>query len=48
MLQYLRTERVVPAYQTRGFKMIEMVRIYEMPGRRRASLTRLPARPASA
>ena len=30
MLQYLRTERVVPAYQTRGFKMIEMVRIYEL------------------
>ena len=32
MLQYLRTERVVPAYQTRGFKMIEMVRIYKLPG----------------
>jgi hypothetical protein len=31
MLQYLRTERIVPAYQTRGFKMIEMVRIYELP-----------------
>jgi len=30
MLQYLRTERVVPAYQTRGFKTIEMVRIYEL------------------
>jgi hypothetical protein len=29
MLQYLRTERIVPAYQTRGFKVIEMVRIYE-------------------
>ena len=32
MLQYLRTERVVPAYQTRGFKMIEMVRIYKLQG----------------
>ena len=29
MLQYLRTERVVPPYQTRGFKLIELVRVYE-------------------
>jgi hypothetical protein len=29
MLQYLRTERIVPAYQTRGYKLVEMVRIYE-------------------
>jgi hypothetical protein len=29
MLQYLRTERIVPPYQTRGYKVIEMVRIYE-------------------
>jgi hypothetical protein len=29
LLQYLRTERVVAPYQTRGFKVIEMVRIYE-------------------
>jgi len=28
MLQYLRTERVVPPYQTRGYKLIELVRIY--------------------
>lgn len=28
MLQYLRTERVVQPYQTRGYKMVEMVRIY--------------------
>jgi hypothetical protein len=28
MLQYLRTERIVPPYQTRGYKLIEMVRIY--------------------
>jgi hypothetical protein len=29
MLQYLRAERVIPAYQTRGYKLIELVRIYE-------------------
>ena len=29
MLQYLRTERVIPAYQTRGYKLIELVRVYE-------------------
>jgi hypothetical protein len=29
MLQYLRTERIVPPYQTRGYKMVELVRIYE-------------------
>lgn len=29
MLQYLRTERIVPPYQTKGFKLIELVRIYE-------------------
>ena len=29
MLQYLRTERVIPAYQTKGYKLIELVRIYE-------------------
>jgi hypothetical protein len=29
MLQYLRTERIVPSYQTRGYKLVEMVRIYE-------------------
>jgi hypothetical protein len=28
MLQYLRTERVVAPYQTRGYKVVEMVRIY--------------------
>ncbi len=28
MIQYLRTERVIPPYQTRGYKLIEMVRIY--------------------
>jgi hypothetical protein len=29
MLQYLRTERIVPPYQTRGYKLVELVRIYE-------------------
>ena len=29
MLQYLRTERVIPPYQKKGYKQVEMVRIYE-------------------
>jgi hypothetical protein len=29
MIQYLRTERVVAPYQTRGIKVIELIRIYE-------------------
>jgi hypothetical protein len=29
MLQYLRSDRVVPPYQTRGYKLVELVRIYE-------------------
>lgn len=29
LLQYLRTERIVPPYQTRGYKLVEMVRVYE-------------------
>jgi len=33
MVQYLRTERVVPPYQTRGYKLVELVRIYEVGGR---------------
>jgi hypothetical protein len=32
MIQYLRTERVVPPYQTRGYKLVELVRIYEIDG----------------
>jgi len=32
MLQYLRTERIVPAYQTRGYKLVELVRVYEIGG----------------
>ena len=29
MMQYLRTERIVPPYQTRGYKLVELVRIYD-------------------
>jgi hypothetical protein len=32
MIQYLRTERIIPPYQTRGFKLVELVRIYEVGG----------------
>jgi hypothetical protein len=30
LLQYLRTERIIPPYQTRGYKLVELVRIYEI------------------
>jgi hypothetical protein len=30
MMQYLKTERIIPPYQTRGYKLVELVRIYEM------------------
>jgi hypothetical protein len=30
MLQYLRTERVIPPYQTRGYKLVDLLRIYEI------------------
>jgi hypothetical protein len=30
MLQYLRTVRIVPPYQTRGYKLVELVRLYEV------------------
>lgn len=35
MIQYLRTERVIAPYQTRGVKVVELVRIYRAgaPGR---------------
>jgi hypothetical protein len=36
MLQYLRTERIVPPYQTRGYKIVELVRIYEVGSPRRS------------
>jgi hypothetical protein len=35
MLQYLRSERIVPPYQTRGYKLVELVRIYEVGSERR-------------
>jgi hypothetical protein len=37
MLQYLRTERVVPPYQTRGYKIVELVRVYEFGAAARKS-----------
>jgi hypothetical protein len=37
MLQYLRTERIVPPYQTRGYKLVELVRLYEAGAARRDS-----------
>jgi hypothetical protein len=36
MLQYLRAERIVPPYQTRGYKLVELVRIYEAGSPRRS------------
>lgn len=35
MLQYLRTERIVAPYQTKGVKVVEMVRLYEIGTPRR-------------
>ena len=32
MIQYLRTERIIPPYQTRGYKLVELLRIYESKG----------------
>ena len=29
MIQFLHTERIIPPYQTKGYKLIELVRIYE-------------------
>ncbi len=44
LLQYLRTERIIPPYQTRGTKHVELVRIYEIKpgglGRRRMANAR--------
>lgn len=31
MLQFLKAERIVPPYQTRGYKVVELVRIYGIP-----------------
>jgi len=30
MLQYLRTERIIPPYQTRSRKLVELVRVYQV------------------
>ena len=30
MLQYLKSERIIPPYQTRGYKVVELVRIYRL------------------
>ena len=30
MIQYLHTERIVPPYQTKGYKLVELVRLYEV------------------
>jgi hypothetical protein len=35
LLQYLRAERIVPPYQTKGYKVVEMVRVYEVRTPRR-------------
>jgi hypothetical protein len=34
LLQYLRTERIIPPYQTRGYKLVELVRLYEVGAER--------------
>ena len=36
LLQYLRSERIVPPYQTRGYKLVELVRLYEVGVERRS------------
>ena len=36
MLQYLRSERIAPPYQTRGYKLVELIRIYEAGTPRRS------------
>jgi hypothetical protein len=30
MIQYLKAERIIPPYQTRGYKVVEMVRVYQI------------------
>ena len=30
MIQYLRAERIIPPYQTKGYKLVELIRIYEV------------------
>lgn len=35
MIQYLRAERIVPPYQTKGYKLVELVRVYSLDAPRR-------------
>ena len=35
MIQFLHTERIIPPYQTKGYKLIELVRVYEVGTPRR-------------
>ena len=35
MIQFLHTERIIPPYQTKGYKLIELVRLYEVGTPRR-------------
>ncbi|HUQ72137.1 MAG TPA: hypothetical protein VM165_21605 [Planctomycetaceae bacterium] len=35
MLQYLRAERIIPPYQSKGYKLVELLRIYEVGTPRR-------------
>ena len=44
MLQYLRTERIIPPYQTKGYKLVELVRIYEAEAGRATDPRTPPAR----
>ena len=37
MIQFLHTERIIPPYQTKGYKLIELVRIYEFGASSRSS-----------
>ena len=37
MIQFLHTERIIPPYQTKGYKLIELVRIYELGTSSRSS-----------
>ena len=30
MLQYLRAERIIPPYQTKGYKVVELLRVYQV------------------
>jgi hypothetical protein len=36
MIQYLKAERIIPPYQTRGYKLVELVRIFEAGTARRS------------